>query len=117
MSPVQFFFENVEQRIHKDGWVEIIIPLITPIITAWLQRCLDNGSQLRQAITSPTWLQIQAINGMSRRIVLDSNVKLLRRRAAILAVTDAIQLEMRDTARLDHGDIFWDDAFNELATL
>ena len=117
MSPVQIYFENLEKRIHNDGWVEIILPIVVPIITEWLQRCLDNGTQLRQAIERPTWLQRQATNGMARRIVIDSNIPRFRRRLAIPAVAAAIQAAAKDTAKMDMGIEAWNDIFNELITL
>lgn len=111
MNPLETYFQNVVARLNRDGWVEIIIPLIAPTITQLIARCFDSGEEMAESASRLTFRQKLGLMAAARQIAVDAGIPSYRRRAAINAITAAIENEYRAQVELDRGMDVWRQAY------
>ncbi len=111
MSPLEQSLNRIEQRIHRDGWIEIVLPIVTPIITRLIDQCFDSGSDMRESLPRLTFGQRVGLMQASRQIVLDSGVPIRRRVQAIRSTQSAILAEIADCEIASADD--WQTAYDE----
>jgi len=112
------FSLGVTGRMQRDGWVEIIVPIVMPLIAALIERCLNNQNALMgyvegtgRSIGRETVLRIQA-----RSVAAEAGVKLRQRGAFARDLVAAIHAECDACSQRMSGDVYA-EALAEVAEL
>lgn len=114
MSTIETFCNGIVTRSQRDGWLEVIVPIVAPIITQLIAQCFKNGPQMQQALQQITFAQRVVIMRTAKQITTDAGIPILRGRArATAAVAEAIEAEIRAAQQLDAGPSVWQAAFDE----
>ena len=100
------FAASVEDRVKRDGWMEIIIPLLIPLFTQLIEQCLNNRSALAAyAEGRRGWLQQAQLRLACRSTVSEAGIRgPLRVGRATTALVEAIHAELTETAAKASGD-------------
>jgi hypothetical protein len=112
------FSLGVTGRMQRDGWVEIIVPIVMPLIAALIERCLNNRNALMgyvegqdRTIGRQSVLRLQA-----RSVAAEAGVRLMRRGAFARDLVNAIHAECDACSQRMSGDVYA-EALAEVAEL
>jgi len=104
------FAASVEDRVKRDGWMEIVIPMLIPLFTQLIEQCLNNRSALASyAEGRRGWMQQAQLRLACRSTVSEAGIRgPLRVGRATTALVDAIHAELTEVAAKASGgdDIF-----------
>ena len=114
MSPLQIYCQGVINRTHRDGWIEIIMPILAPFIAQLIGQCFKSGPQMRESVSNLNFSQRLAIMAVARKTATAANIPVFRGRGkATAAIAKAIEEELKSTLLLDAGNDSWQEAFDE----
>lgn len=113
MTPLESFCTATVARTHKDGWIEIVVPIVAPIISKLIERCFDNGTSMRNGLRNLNFAQRIALNNAAREICNDCGIRIGLRGRAVNSIATAIQAEIKEALKLDTSDDTWQAVFEE----
>jgi len=110
MTPLESAYTNI---IKRAGWVEIVIPILAPLLNELIKRCFDSGSAMREGIRKLNFRQRIAINNVARQACVDCGIRVGRRAAATSALSSAIEAEIKDALSRDASEDVWQKAYDD----
>jgi hypothetical protein len=114
MAPLESFYTGIVTRVHRDGWVEIIMPILAPIINNLIERCFDNGPAMREGLRRLNFAQQIAINNAARQICNECGIRILQRSRAVASISAALQAEIKEALTRDASDEAWQEFYNDV---
>ena len=116
MSVVETFSRGVEDRMRKDGWVEVIVPILMPFFMSMIEQCLNNRQALADyAKGTRNRRQAIQLRLAARSTVSEAGVRgPIRIGRATSALVDAIHAELDVASGMDgSGTDIYQDAIDE----
>ena len=100
------FAGAVEDRVKRDGWMEIVIPLLIPLFTQLIEQCMNNRDALASyAEGRRGWMQQSRLRMACRSTVSEAGIRgPMRVGRATTALVEAIHAELTETAAKASGD-------------
>jgi len=114
---IQGFAEGVDARMKKEGFIEVLVPILMPLFAELIKNCLNNRAELEGYVCGRrNVLQKARLQFKARQAAIEAGVRFAQRGQFTRSLVNAIHAECDDCAGRMAGDMY-DEALAEAAEL
>lgn len=119
MGVLESFSANVAERAKKEGWIEVVVPIVLPLVVELINRCFENRNQLAAFCQGQrSQLQLAGLRIRCNQAAREAGVRgVVRVQRAGSAILNAVIAEI-DDGHVMAGDVdLFQAAIDEAASV